>query len=295
MTAPRRVRLSAELAPDAPQWWKERVAPLLQQGLGDAQALLDGGLTLGENLACCLNTVRVVMPETQPDTRAYARARRITSVQTIPNTTTTVVAFNSTDIDSRTAVTGSGTTSWRFTAPTGMGGIYLVAAHIGMDPGGAAGSVALNLFHGGNWHSTLGVSITPAAAVAQYIGGSTLVQLAAGDYIDVRVYQACGGNRNIGTTGQDNHVSIHQVSDPTRQTPSCFPIPFRAQLQGRPFRPRVLVVGDIRDAGGGPAVLSGPLGSPVWDYDGKEFVKLLDLPGLSYGRSYDVTLAAFAG
>lgn len=49
MAAPPRIKLSAETAPDAPDWWKERVMPSIQAAFNDIRAALDRGLTVKEN------------------------------------------------------------------------------------------------------------------------------------------------------------------------------------------------------------------------------------------------------
>lgn len=49
MAAPPRIKLTAESAPDAPEWWKERVLPSVQAAFSDIRAALDHGLTTKEN------------------------------------------------------------------------------------------------------------------------------------------------------------------------------------------------------------------------------------------------------
>ncbi len=51
MAPPPRNRLSGDMAPDSPGWWKERVLPALQAMLADVTAGLDKGLTRRENSA----------------------------------------------------------------------------------------------------------------------------------------------------------------------------------------------------------------------------------------------------
>lgn len=50
MSAPVRVKLSGETAPEAPSWWRELVLPALLTALQDIAGALDRGLTRRENM-----------------------------------------------------------------------------------------------------------------------------------------------------------------------------------------------------------------------------------------------------
>ena len=50
MSTPARVRLTAETAPEAPSWWKEKLLPVIQSALADVGNALKKGLTRRENM-----------------------------------------------------------------------------------------------------------------------------------------------------------------------------------------------------------------------------------------------------
>lgn len=298
MASPPRIRLTAESAPEAPAWWKERVMPLIQRGLADTGGALDGKLTLGENLACAVSEVRVKMPATQTDTPISARYTK-NSAQTYTNNADTFINYETETFDAHGAVSDA-STAWRFTCPVGHAGTYLVqASTLYGGLGGVNGDIRLFVTKttAAGASSDYGLAIDARVFGGwQSLKGVTLVDLAEGDYVRVKTWQVTGADRAVQPDTNFNHVDIAEQTNPARVTPSCFPVPYQARLSGKGFKPKLVLVGNIRDGEtGGAPVLSGALGSPIWDWDGKDMVRLLDLPGLSYGRSYDVTLVTFAG
>ena len=125
------------------------------------------------------------------DTRAYALARRTTQ-QAISSGAFTVINFDTVDSDTRSAVTTGA--AWKYTAPAGHGGIYQVNATVCLAAGTSA-ILALGLFKNGTEHRRL--ARLPASASAMTVSPGSMVQLAAGDYIDLRIYHDAGVNRNI--------------------------------------------------------------------------------------------------
>jgi hypothetical protein len=283
------MRLNAETAPDAPGWWKERVLPILQSMLGDTAGALDRRLTFAQNMACAVATVRVQMPREEDGGPVIARATRSTALA-VPNTGTTIVDFATVGHDPQGAITTGA--SWKFTAPSS--GWYAVSAHTRWDAIASAGQCLIEVYVDGVQSIRLGNS-DPAAG-ATNIGGSTLVELAAGQYFDIRAsHTSSTGSRNLNDgNGRSVYVNVNQISG-TAGAPDCFPLPFKATINGKGFKPRGVTAWNIRDAETGKEpILTGPV-SLVWDWDGTDKVRLLDVTGLAYGHAYDITLAVFAG
>lgn len=145
------------------------------------------------------------------NTRAYARAVS-SSGQSIAHGTRTVVAWNSTILDSRSAISGSGTTSWRFTAPEA--GTYLVSASVGFPTSGAGGGYVWMYLHkngSASAYSLLDFEEGPSGTSFEKLSGADMIQLAAGDYIDIRVNQnqfAGSAARAMDTNAEANWVNI---------------------------------------------------------------------------------------
>lgn len=138
------------------------------------------------------------------NTRAYAKATRGTA-QSIPNNSSTIVDFATTVLDSRTAITTGA--AWKYTVPAGHGGVYLVSATVGLD-GGAVWPGELRVFKNGSLDTVLDVVASAGGTQSAAMNGSTLMSLAAGDYIDIRIIQITGGSVNTIANAAYNHVEI---------------------------------------------------------------------------------------
>jgi len=132
--------------------------------------------------------------------------------QSINSGAATIVDFEDSSIDTDSAVTVGA--AWRFTCPTGKGGIYHVEADVTYaSTAWAASNVAqLFLYKNGALYSVLRRK-TMEGAVTLYnnIHGSDTISLAAGDYIDIRTSQNTGGAVALHTDGLNNHVSIYRI------------------------------------------------------------------------------------
>ena len=123
-----------------------------------------------------------------------------------------IIDFEDLSIDTDSAVTVGA--AWKFTCPTGKGGIYHVEADVTYaSTAWAASNVAqLFLYKNGALYSVLRRK-TMESAVTLYnnIHGSDTISLAAGDYIDIRTSQNTGGAVALHTDGLNNHVSIYRI------------------------------------------------------------------------------------
>lgn len=140
-------------------------------------------------------------------------ARAITAAgQSIPNNTSTVVDFGTISFDTDSAITtGAG---WRFTAP--VSGNYLVSASIIFTNTTTWADVelgALILHKNGSLYAYLDRkdSYGSASSVYMQLSGTSLVNLSAGEYVDIRVLQNSGGALALLNSNQYNHVNIAKV------------------------------------------------------------------------------------
>lgn len=134
--------------------------------------------------------------------------------QSIPSSTVTIIDFGTELHDTHGAVTVGA--SWIFTVPAGLGGIYSVSANIlfATTTAWATGESAnLNLYLNGAANVILCRYEPLVTGVDHYafLAGSTDIELADGDEIDIRVQQLSGGALALFNSGGFNHVSIHRV------------------------------------------------------------------------------------
>jgi len=127
-----------------------------------------------------------------PTTGDVAFYARLTSAQSIPATTRTVIEFNTTLIN-----TGSGysTSTDDFTVPSGQGGLYLFGAQARLETSDSLTAVYLTLVINStavssDWHSN-----------TYYESGNLtyLANLSAGDVVEVDFYHNASGTKQLGT------------------------------------------------------------------------------------------------
>lgn len=133
-------------------------------------------------------------------------AYRDTSTYGLTTTTYTQVAWNQTEIDTHSALSGTNT----FTVPTGAGGKYDIAFSVGYSPAtstGTAYSAQVQLRKNGtSQRQVLGNSLVGA----QSLSGSAILSLAAGDAITLWAWHS---HPDIITSNQSGatHVSIRRL------------------------------------------------------------------------------------
>lgn len=132
------------------------------------------------------------------------------TAQSIPNNTTTIVDFDTLDIDTTLAVTTGA--SWQFVAP--VAGYYQVDAHISFasTANWADGEVCqISVFKNGATAGILGFSHNNPTNTQASVGGGTVVHLAKGDTIDIRVAQVSGAALNTQAAATHCWVAIHRI------------------------------------------------------------------------------------
>lgn len=140
---------------------------------------------------------------------SFIGARYTTNAgQSVPNATFTVINYEDASYDPLGLVTvGAG---WIFTCP--VAGRYLVTAAILFDLSAAwtSGELArLDVYKNGATAAVLDLD-EAATTASQYrrLGGSDVIECAAGDTLDIRVNQASGASIALIATAEHNHVAI---------------------------------------------------------------------------------------
>ncbi len=134
-----------------------------------------------------------------------ARAGRVNNNQTINNNTNTVVLWDSEafqpnyDTDSIHSTT---TNTGRFTVPTGKGGYWMCIATVQFESNGTgirAGDFLINTDV-----RTKGFRLTPSSATDTVYSASTVLKLAAADFVEFQVYQNSGTSLAIQADSYNN-------------------------------------------------------------------------------------------
>ncbi len=152
----------------------------------------------------------------QTDSRIVSARYETNAAQSIPNNSATIIDFGTKTIDTHSAVTTGA--SWKYTAQ--VAGKYRVSCKILFTSGGgwvAGELVDLMLYKNGTKYSDLGNTIsqtTHSTFVA--VGGSDVIDLNVGDYIDVRVSQNSGASLALNANVQNNNVAIDRISGPNQ-------------------------------------------------------------------------------
>ncbi len=119
------------------------------------------------------------------------------SDQTISDATYTLVSFGAESYDTDTFHSTS-TNPERITIPTGLGGLYLIQSLI-VFAGSATAHIIRQRYrkNGATSLSEMIMRATAASAPDDKTIHHEIVQLVAGDYIELQVYHNVGGNLNI--------------------------------------------------------------------------------------------------
>src|ERR1700737_3780648 len=125
--------------------------------------------------------------------------------QTIGNASYTAVVFGTVELDTDSAYnSGTGV----FTVPTGKGGHYLIVGGIAYALA-IAGSAGGSIFKGGVQQKEMWF-VTPGGN--QVLVVTAILNLAAGDAIDVRAYQNSGAGKALVGFGANNYIAIKRIS-----------------------------------------------------------------------------------
>ena len=138
------------------------------------------------------------------NTPIFHAYRNTTLAQVIPTATVTVVQLQAKFYDTDSAYD---TGTYRFTVPTGKGGIYFFhfgIAYTSSPPDNSGISVGI-LKNGSTFFSSVQGTRTGGAGDVT-LKGSYTVELTAGDYIQLFTIQSTGVNRNVTGGTQTGHL-----------------------------------------------------------------------------------------
>ena len=132
--------------------------------------------------------------------------------QSIANVTETVVDFGTKVQDTHDAVTTGA--AWRFTAPTA--GFYQVSARVLFTyttgwADGEVGSLRILVNGAGLVYLDRKDNYGSASSNFMQLGGSALVYLGAGDYLEVRALQGSGAALALYNVADYNYISVAKV------------------------------------------------------------------------------------
>jgi hypothetical protein len=173
-------------------------------------------MTLESDLVRRLVAIERRLAEIEARERAASIVAIYTSSsgQSIPNNAFTIIDYSTKEIDTHSAVTTG--SSWKFTAP--VAGYYHVDAEIlfAATTTWADGEVGdLRLFRNGDGSTAKLLdrkdNYGSSANIYMHLGGSTVIYLNSGDYIDVRVTQTSGGALTLYTNGIYNRIAIARI------------------------------------------------------------------------------------
>lgn len=129
---------------------------------------------------------------------------------TITTNTLTTITF-STEVFDTDSFHSTSTNTDRITIPSGKGGKYLVTMRGWYSSAGAAaGSTQMRIYKNGSTQLTNNYVDVSAANT---VGNTTtaIVDLVAGDYLNVQLYQASGGNKTWHTYSGEGEFSVQYL------------------------------------------------------------------------------------
>lgn len=161
------------------------------------------GATLDAGAGSCLNIERLSGPSAIAASEKIAARYTTTAGQSIATSTVTIVDYGTKTLDTHGAVTTGA--SWKFTSP--RSDYYRVSANTTFNSAWA-GQIIMYVYKNGALYSqnsqTSNTTVSPGTV-------TDLVQLNAGDYIDVRVWHAQGGAQVLWTSAATNNVAIESM------------------------------------------------------------------------------------
>jgi hypothetical protein len=174
-------------------------------------SVADSSYTFGNNAASYFTVEKIQSPQTLCGSEVVAAVCTTNAAQAVTNTSSDVINFEDVSFDTHGAVTTGA--SWKFTAP--VAGIYSYVARVLTDSNTANGdsaAITLSVRKGGSAFSSSYVAKSGATATRFCGHVSGMVQLNAGQYIDVVLYNATGGTRTLYADGSYNRIEIKKVN-----------------------------------------------------------------------------------
>jgi hypothetical protein len=144
--------------------------------------------------------------------RKYARAWR-SGVQTLPAASPTEIQFNCKSYDP--AALYDATTTHRFTVPAGYAGKWLIHANLRFAAPASNSVVYAAIYVNGSGKSYAYLYQTSGQLITAQV--TDILNLAAGDYVDIRGYTAAGGD--VSGAENDTWVDFAYLASDSAITP----------------------------------------------------------------------------
>lgn len=129
------------------------------------------------------------------------------ALQSINNATLTAIALAGTDQFDTDSIHNPSSNNTRMTIPSGQGGYYLVNAACPMEDIGTSGNVRLAITVNGSGNIKFsGFSGANDGVVGNTVSG--IVNVSAGDYIEMWIYQNGGSTINTAYDGGNTHIFL---------------------------------------------------------------------------------------
>jgi hypothetical protein len=138
-----------------------------------------------------------------------AVAYKSASAQSINNTTDTIVTYDAEEFDTDGFHSGSVNTG-RMTIPAGKGGKYLLIANT-IFAANATGARSTNFMKNGTSAGAFQQLNNAGASTSTIFSMSAILDLVAGDYVEVNAYQASGGALNINNNQSGTRFAIQYL------------------------------------------------------------------------------------
>ena len=159
---------------------------------------------VGQSLVVAPVTAAAVINNNQ-----RARAHRTTAQSGLSSGSTTLLVFNVEDYDFGG---GYDTSTGRYTAGTGAGGVYAVSGNVQITGIVVAGTIIyLTIFLNGTEYAR-GNRIETHSAGIYGVSVTDLILVSPNDIVDIRVFHNDGGNRSTEGSLSTGHFSIHRLS-----------------------------------------------------------------------------------
>lgn len=130
-----------------------------------------------------------------------------TTNQTISNFTVTAITWNNENFDTDSMHSTSTNTS-RLTIPTGKTGYWQITASLGYDAS-AAGVRQIRLSKNGSFVNNEQVEAT--SSYGNTMGFSNILNLTAGDYIELEAFQTSGGNLDVVKSADTSYFAANFI------------------------------------------------------------------------------------
>lgn len=184
------------------------------QSSGDASYQIDAGTSSKVTINMVFGSM---LSASDADTRVVAARYSTSAGQSIPNGgSDNIVDFGTKSSDTHGAVTTGA--SWKYTVR--VPGLYRVSSLVFFSSGGGwtnGEESQLSVYKNGVFYAYLYVYVASATHTSRVaLNGSTTVEVGAGDYLDIRLYQGSGAAITLVNSGNINYVDIERISGPAQ-------------------------------------------------------------------------------